>query len=388
MQITKHGLKKPKDDTFYDIEDFNYNTDILEEHLDNDQLHVNATEISQITEATTLSQIDETDTNFTMWGKVKKAIATLVSHITIVATGSTLGHIKIGTGIQMNGGTASVKLTDSVSVADSTTALSAKAGKSINDSKAPINHASTATTYGIGNGSNYGHIKLSDNYTSSAGAAAVGMGASSQALYNAYTILNNGKSSTSHGHSGVWNGNYHVGLSADGLNFRPYLNAGPGSAAADNTINMGSGSYRWKQFYAGTGTISTSDRNYKENISSLTEKHIKFFNMLVPVSYTFKEGDSGRTHIGFIAQDVEEAMKALGMTSMDFAGFCKDKKVTTEVDDSGNILEKPILDNNGDIQYIYSLRYDEFIALTAGVLQDSLNRIERIEKLLELKVRK
>ena len=34
-------------------------------------------------------------------------------------------------------------------------------------SKAPINHASTATTYGIGTGSNYGHVKLSDSINSS-----------------------------------------------------------------------------------------------------------------------------------------------------------------------------------------------------------------------------
>lgn len=135
MQITKHRLKKPDDDTFYDIEDFNYNTDILEEHLDDAQLHVKASDIAQITETTTLSQIDETDNNFTMWGKVKKAISTLVSHITNVATGSTLGHIKIGTGIQINSGTASVKLTDSVSTDDSTTALSAKAGKGLNEVK-------------------------------------------------------------------------------------------------------------------------------------------------------------------------------------------------------------------------------------------------------------
>lgn len=185
MQITKHGLKKPKDDTFYDIIDFNYNTDILEEHLDNDQLHVNATDIAKITETTTLSQIDQTDTNVTMWGKVKKAISTLVSHITNVATGSTLGHIKIGTGIQMNGGTASVKLTDSVSVADSTIALSAKAGKSINDSKAPINHASGGIDYGIGTPTAYGHVALSDDYTQSS-AASTGHAPSNLALRNAY----------------------------------------------------------------------------------------------------------------------------------------------------------------------------------------------------------
>lgn len=54
----------------------------------------------------------------------------------------------------------------------------------------PASHASTATTYGAATASKYGHVKLSDNYTSSAGAAASGIGASSAAVYNAYNTLN------------------------------------------------------------------------------------------------------------------------------------------------------------------------------------------------------
>ena len=54
----------------------------------------------------------------------------------------------------------------------------------------PTAHASTATTYGAASASNYGHVKLSDNYTSSAGTAASGIGASSAAVYNAYNTLN------------------------------------------------------------------------------------------------------------------------------------------------------------------------------------------------------
>lgn len=57
----------------------------------------------------------------------------------------------------------------------------------------PTSHASTATTYGAATASNYGHVKLSDNYTSSAGAAASGIGASSAAVYNAYNTLNTNK---------------------------------------------------------------------------------------------------------------------------------------------------------------------------------------------------
>ena len=54
----------------------------------------------------------------------------------------------------------------------------------------PASHASTATTYGAATDSNYGHVKLSDSYTASAGAAVSGIGASSAAVYNAYNTLN------------------------------------------------------------------------------------------------------------------------------------------------------------------------------------------------------
>ena len=53
-------------------------------------------------------------------------------------------------------------------------------------SMTPSSHASTATTYGVGTASNYGHVKLSDTYASNVGAAANSIGASQSALYNAY----------------------------------------------------------------------------------------------------------------------------------------------------------------------------------------------------------
>ena len=57
--------------------------------------------------------------------------------------------------------------------------------------KAPTSHASTATTYGVGNASNYGHVKLSDTYNSKIGYASSGLGASQVAVYGAYYAATN-----------------------------------------------------------------------------------------------------------------------------------------------------------------------------------------------------
>ena len=109
--------------------------------------------------------------------------------------------------------------------------------------------------------------------------------------------------------------------------------------------------------------------------------------LLQPVSFTFKDGASGRTHIGFIAQDVEAAMKECGLTDLDFAGFCKDVKttvyLTTKTDEDGNEteqeIEEPILDEDGNLQYIYSLRYEEFIALNTHMIQKLCDRVSALE---------
>ena len=70
--------------------------------------------------------------------------------------------------------------------------------------RAPINHATTATTYGMGTASNYGHVKLSDTYASKVtnGAAANGLAASQNALHNVYGFASHAKV--------LWSGTYYM----------------------------------------------------------------------------------------------------------------------------------------------------------------------------------
>lgn len=77
--------------------------------------------------------------------------------------------------------------------------------------KATKSHASTDSIYGKGTTSAFGHLKVSDNYTSSAGAAADGVAASSKALADAYKSLDsdamrNRGTITSFTADGGWNG--------------------------------------------------------------------------------------------------------------------------------------------------------------------------------------
>lgn len=139
-------------------------------------------------------------------------------------------------------------------------------------------------------------------------------------------------------------------------------------------INLGSSGRMWNQLYATNETISTSDRTKKKDIDKMSDIQEKLFDQLKPVTYKMISGSSNRTHYGFISQDVEEALVALGLTGQDFAGFCKDARV----DDKDNL----ILDANENAIYDYALRYSEFIALNTYMIQKL--KYEKLE--LETKV--
>jgi hypothetical protein len=158
-------------------------------------------------------------------------------------------------------------------------------------------------------------------------------------------------------------------------------------SSANDTHYLGDATYKWKAVYAVNGTIQTSDRNQKRNIEQLDERYIALFDKLQPVSFMFNDAESDRVHIGFISQDVKAAMDEVGLSDLDFAGFCRDiAKETVEVEDpeTGEISyeEREVRDANGNPVFLYSLRYSEFIALNSRIIQ--LNRQRLAEQAQEI----
>ena len=134
---------------------------------------------------------------------------------------------------------------------------------------------------------------------------------------------------------------------------------------AGNRIgNIGTPNHLWDTVYAKTGSISSSDRNMKQDIVYMGDIQEKFFNLLKPVTFKFIENRSGRTHYGFISQDIEESLTNLGLTGVDFAGFCKDSYI----------------DENNEVVTSYSLRYTEFIALNTYMIQKLQEENRKLEE--------
>lgn len=144
-----------------------------------------------------------------------------------------------------------------------------------------------------------------------------------------------------------------------GIIFRGYGNQVGCYPETDNLCQLGGTDKKWYAVhsYAFNGA---SDRKLKTNIHDLDpDWSVSFINAMKPSSYQFKESSYGKTHTGFIAQDVERAMLDLGMKRTDFAGLVKTPKNNT--DPENNLVD---LDNfeGDDENYEYSLRYDDFIA--------------------------
>ena len=125
--------------------------------------------------------------------------------------------------------------------------------------------------------------------------------------------------------------------------------------------SCGTSARRWSEVYVSTSEITTSDRNLKNNINYELSAYDSLFSALKPCGFQYNNGKSGRTHLGLIAQDVEEALEAAGLTSLDFAGFVK----------------SPVEEADGG--YVYSLRYEEFIAICIRQIQLLIHRVDALE---------
>lgn len=138
--------------------------------------------------------------------------------------------------------------------------------------------------------------------------------------------------------------------------------------ASENRIS-GGGTLLGSWYINGSEAV-TSDINFKNTITPLSDNYSVLFDHLVPVTYKYNDGTSDRIHTGFIAQDVEKAILAAGLTTKDFAGFIR----ATETDDNGNEYQKCYL------------RYDEFIALNTREVQKLKDEVSILKaEIAELK---
>lgn len=87
-KTTNLNLTKPSEDEFYDINVQNENMDIIDREING--LKQPAYEVS-----TAMSDLNSGEMITVAFGKIAKAVSTLISHTTSKATNSVLGHVKL-----------------------------------------------------------------------------------------------------------------------------------------------------------------------------------------------------------------------------------------------------------------------------------------------------
>ena len=159
--------------------------------------------------------------------------------------------------------------------------------------------------------------------------------------------------STSPGMVGI-----NVTCSVDAYKSTVYINR---SGTKNYALQVPKGKSYIATIYSNSSTITISDREKKTDIKSISDKYEELFFKLQPRLFKFKDGTSGRIHIGAIAQEVEEALKEVGLSDTEFAGFVRQEKEYVVDKETGEITQEE--------GYDYYLRYEEFVMLLCHMLQ-------------------
>lgn len=139
--------------------------------------------------------------------------------------------------------------------------------------------------------------------------------------------------------------------------------------------------------YSSGGWKTTSDRRKKKDFRKLLEddRFERFFELLQPMEYRLIENDE-KMHIGFVSQDVEQAMTDCDISENEFYGL--EHAVFSEKDFESNEEWEKFLEQNGGANDMYTLCYQEFIALNTAMIQKLQNRCNDFERRLSALERK
>lgn len=182
---------------------------------------------------------------------------------------------------------------------------------------------------------------------------------------NGYIFVN-----SSNGYLALGQGDAYVGSSGGRLYLKPQNQVTYDmfvEPRANRKTTLGSSGKRFYRLYTGLAVDVSSDRRIKEDFTTFDDRYLRLFELLQPTIYKLKYLPEDKSKIGgFIAQDVEEAMKQCGIDKREFGIY----KYDTENDE-------------------YSLIYDMFIPLTVHYVQEQsklVNHLKNEVALLKSKI--
>lgn len=174
--------------------------------------------------------------------------------------------------------------------------------------------------------------------------------------------------------------------------FAPYV---------DNAMNLGNGSARWAQVYAGNATIQTSDGTTKQDVAAIDDAVLDAWAAVDFVQFRFidavqAKGDGARLHVGVIAQRLEDAFRAKGLDPFAYGLLCHDTWEAHEVVEGVDKVSRGFVEVTGDdgetrqveqfehvermktipAGSIYGVRYEQALVLEAALMRRELTRLK------------
>ena len=111
-------------------------------------------------------------------------------------------------------------------------------------------------------------------------------------------------------------------------------------------------------YNSGGSAVHTSYREAKYDIENFSDKYSVLFDNLNPVRFKYKNGQSGRYHLGYILDEVKTAMDVANVDTLEFAAYCVKNEQTGE----GGI------------------RYEEIVSLNTWQIQKLKPRVTTLEE--------
>ena len=180
-KTTNLNLTKPSEDEFYDINVQNENMDIIDREING--LKQPAYEVS-----TAMSDLNSGEMITVAFGKIAKAVSTLISHVANKSNPHGVTKNQIGLGnvpnVATNDQTPTYTEASSLSSLVSGEKTSVAFGKIAKAVSTLISHTTSKATNSV-----LGHVKLSDS-TSSTSASTAGVAATPKAVKAAYDLAN------------------------------------------------------------------------------------------------------------------------------------------------------------------------------------------------------
>jgi hypothetical protein len=237
----------------------------------------------------------------------------------------------------------------------------------------------------------YGGLYFYKNYTQLTGPSESGVYVSVNSTSSTQGLLTLGRgysSSYTSAYRAYWKDNsIHNMLERNSDGLSCYL--GWAGSSSYSTITQIRG--RTCKYQNSSGTTTLSDRNLKINYDGYDTKYDIFFDNLRPTPFKYINGNSGRKHLGYITQEVEDALTTAGLSTVDFGGvnIIPISNRETEYDNDGNTIDI----EGSSVNYLldlgiheeHDLIYTEFISLNTWQIQKVKSRTATLEeKVVEL----